>query len=117
MSDTRRIGREGEEICCQYLQDHGYLIVERNFRCKEGEIDIVARNQAEWVFFEVKTRTNTHYGYPAEAVTTWKQRKMRRAIQFYLYLHKIEDACIRIDLLEVHKEKEIGYIHHIKQVV
>lgn len=117
MSDTRRIGKEGEDICCQYLQDNGYTIVERNFRCKEGEIDIIARDKTEWVFLEVKTRTNAHYGYPADAITEWKKRKMMKAVKFYLYFHRLEDAYIRIDMIEVHMEKEIGYIHHIKQVV
>jgi len=117
MSNTQEIGRRGEEVCCRYLQDNGYSIIERNFRCREGEIDIIAKEKEEWVFFEVKTRTNPHYGYPAEAVTKYKREKMLKAIRYYSFCNGLENSFVRIDILEVHIEKEIAYIHHIKQVV
>jgi len=117
MSNAIGIGKQGEDLCCQYLLENGYTIIERNFRCKEGEIDIIAKEKEEWVFIEVKTRTNTHYGYPAEALTKWKKEKMLKTIRYYLFCHHLENGYIRMDMIEVHIEKEIGYIHHIKQVV
>lgn len=117
MSNTYWIGKQGEEICCKYLKDNGYCIIERNFHSREGEIDIIAKDKKEWVFIEVKTRTNSHYGYPAEAVTKWKQEKMLKAVRYYMFIHHLENAFIRIDAIEVQIEEETAYIHHIKQVV
>lgn len=117
MSDTRRIGKEGEELCCQYLQNNGYQIMERNFRCKEGEIDIIAKDKDEWVFIEVKTRTNGHYGLAAEAMTKWKRQRMLKAIRYYTYCRHLETSYIRIDVIEVYVEEDIGHIHHIKQAM
>lgn len=117
MSNARGIGKQGEDICCTYLQENGYTIVERNFRCKQGEIDIIAKEKEEWVFIEVKTRTNDHYGYPAEAVTKWKKEKLLKAVRYYMFCNHLAEKFIRVDIIEVQIDKETGYIHHIKQVV
>ena len=74
--DNQELGRIGEELATKYLAQNKYKIIERNFRCKQGEIDIIAydlRNK-ELVFFEVKTRSNFKYGRPSEAVTKVKKK-------------------------------------------
>ena len=79
---TRKLGLYGEELACKYLQAKGYVILERNFRCRRfGEIDIVASKAGVLSFIEVKTRCSSRYGKPAEAVTLAKQRKIYRVAQ------------------------------------
>ena len=82
---TRKLGLYGEDLACKYLQAKGYVILERNFRCRRfGEIDIVASKAGVLSFIEVKTRRSSRYGKPAEAVTLAKQRKIYRVAQYYL---------------------------------
>ena len=65
----KALGQEGEKIAIKYLQRLGYTIIEENFRCKSGEIDIIAKEDNEIIFIEVKTRTSNRYGEPIEAKT------------------------------------------------
>lgn len=111
----QRIGKKGEDIACKYLKENKYIIVERNFRCRQGEIDIIAQDtvKKELVFIEVKTRTNLNYGTPSSAVDKKKQIHILKVLKYYLYKNKIKDVPIRIDVIEVlgHQYK----INHIKQ--
>ena len=76
---------EEEENATKYLEKQGYQIIQRNFSCKQGEIDIIAKDKNEYVFIEVKTRQNTHYGMPCEAVHSRKQKKhIWNATKYYL---------------------------------
>ena len=68
------LGKNGEDIATNYLQSIGYLIMERNYTAKQGEIDIIARDNKEFVFIEVKTRSSNQFGRPAEAVDSIKQK-------------------------------------------
>ena len=78
MADKRGdFGRRGEEAACAYLLRHGYSIVERNYRCRRGEIDIIAAKDGGAVFVEVKTRRSLKFGTPGMAVTYAKQQKIR----------------------------------------
>lgn len=115
----QEVGKEGEEEACSYLKQQGYKIIERNFSCKQGEIDIVAwdRVSKELVFIEVKTRTNKNYGAPIEAVTEIKQKHIYHSAEFYLYCHKIKNIAIRIDVIEVRKKKQSYNINHIKKAI
>lgn len=79
-----RLGRAGEELAAELLSARGYAIMERNYRCSAGEIDIVAANGADIVFAEVKTRAGNTYGRPCEAVDAAKQRRIREAAIYYL---------------------------------
>lgn len=117
MYQRHEIGRIGEDVAVQYLEEKSYEIVERNFECKQGEIDIIAKDdkQKEIVFIEVKTRTNRNYGEPIEAVTYYKQKHIIKSIEYYLYIKKLEKAFIRIDVIEVYHKRENRYhVHHIK---
>lgn len=110
------VGKEGEDYATEYLQKHGYEIIKRNFECRQGEIDIIAKDKQEYVFVEVKTRQNLHYGMPSEAVTKQKQNHIWKVAQYYLYINKLENVFVRFDVIEVYKKKDNFYINHIKQV-
>ena len=117
MYERHEIGKEGEDIAVKYLESKGYKIVERNFEAKQGEIDIIAMEKNELVVIQVKTRTNIKYGLAVEAVTENKQKHLIKAIKYYIYKRNIEDAFIRIDVIEVYLKKNKYYINHIKQAI
>lgn len=111
------IGKAGEEEATKYLKNQGYQIIQRNFRCKQGEIDIIAKDKNEYVFIEVKTRQNLNYGMPCEAVNLSKKNHILNATKYYLYLHKLENKYIRFDVVEIYKKKEKIFINHIKNIM
>lgn len=87
---NRRLkGTEWEEKAADYLADMGYRILQMNYKCRIGEIDIIARDGGYYVFAEVKYRNSDEYGSPFEAVTPAKQRRIRRVAQMYLLEHGI----------------------------
>ena len=77
MTDRQELGRYGEDVAVAHLQAAGLEVLDRNWRCREGEIDVVARAGDVVVFVEVKTRSGTGFGEPAEAVTATKTRRLR----------------------------------------
>jgi len=99
--NKRAIGQKGEEIACELLIKKGYHIVERNYRCPIGEIDIIAYNRNTLVFIEVKYRTSRKYGYPAESVDIRKQKRIIKTAQYYLIEKKLLDCTCRFDVVEV----------------
>jgi putative endonuclease len=98
---NKDIGRLGEDIAEDYLKDYGYEIIEKNFMCKIGELDIIARDNSHIVFIEVKTRNGTHFGMPSEAVTASKQFKIYKTAQFYIMRKKLYKLNFRFDVVEV----------------
>ncbi|MEJ2689334.1 MAG: YraN family protein [Deltaproteobacteria bacterium] len=78
------LGLQGEEAAVRYLQARGYKILERNFRCRAGEVDIIAEEKGDLVFVEVKARSSNRFGDPAEAVTSRKQGQISKAALCYL---------------------------------
>lgn len=119
MSDYERhiLGNNGEKIASEYLEKNNYEIIKRNFRCKQGEIDIIAydNKNREYVFVEVKTRTNSEYGKPVDSVNKMKQKHIVSATKYYIYLHNLENKYIRFDIIEIYK-KDQYIINHIKNV-
>jgi len=103
MKDTDKIttGKEGEKIAAAYLKKNGYRIIEINFRCPIGEIDIVAKEKNDLVFVEVKTRKSMELGYPEQAVGIRKQKKMSQLALWYLQKRKIADTNARFDVVAV----------------
>ena len=95
------LGRTGERLAAEELIRSGYRILERNFACRYGEIDLVAEEKDDLVFVEVKTRRGNAYGLPEEAVTVRKQQKLIQAAAFYLDLHGCADRSWRIDVVAV----------------
>lgn len=106
MENRRRIGDIYEKKAAEYLNGLGYRILERNFRCKLGEIDLIAEEAGVLVFLEVKYRKSSQYGTPAEAVTPAKQRKICRAADFYRMSRRISESreC-RFDVVSILGER------------
>lgn len=102
MSATGRqlSGQAGEERALEYLSGHGLALVERNFRCKVGEIDLVMQDQGSLVFVEVRRRESRDYGGAIASVTPAKQRRMVRAAQFYLLRYRSVPPC-RFDVVAI----------------
>lgn len=100
--DPRRVlGAEGEAQAAGWYEQHGYEVVERNWRCREGELDLIVRRGRELVFVEVKTRTTDRFGTPAEAVTPTKQRRLRTLAFRYLELEEPRAASLRFDVVAI----------------
>lgn len=99
------------------MENENYEIIERNFSCNQGEIDIIAKNKDEIVFVEVKTRTNRLYGKPREAVNYYKKIHILNTAKYYLYINDLYDNYIRFDVIEVFLNKNRIYINHIKNIM
>lgn len=100
--DARRdLGCRGEELAAAALKKAGYKIVERNYVSPLGEIDLIARHRGTLVFVEVKTRRNTKFGNPAEAVHPAKQAKLRRLADYYLKQKHLGEIPVRFDVVSI----------------
>lgn len=117
MYERHRLGKNGEDMAVKYLQKQGYEILERNFYCRQGEIDIIALDKNYLVFIEIKSRSNTEYGLPSEAVTKKKIKHMLNTIKYYLHIRNLENENIRIDAIEVYVKQDKYYINHLKQII
>lgn len=104
--DKREVGRRYECFAVNYLQKQGYQILEQNFCCRQGEIDIIAREGKYLVFVEVKYRKNLQNGAPGEAVDRKKQQRIRQAAAYYLYQKRYgEEVPCRFDVVAVAGER------------
>ena len=103
---TKQDGDWGEALVTEYLEARGCRIVEKEWRCRFGEIDLIAEKDGVLLFVEVKLRTNLQYGAPREYVTAKKQEKLRSAALLYLSMHGL-DASARFDVAEVYTD-----VHH-----
>lgn len=111
------IGKIGEDLAVKYLERTGYKILEKNFECRQGEIDIIALDKNEIIFIEVKTRTNIKYGHPIEAVNGIKQKHLLKAVKYYLYSRNLENEYVRIDVVEIYLYQHKYKVNHIKQII
>lgn len=98
---TRELGQLGEELAVDLLKAKGYIILERNFRCKLGEIDIIARDKDTLVFLEVRSKSSSGFGVPQESVNYKKQRTIRRVAEYYLIKNKLQNDFCRFDVIAV----------------
>lgn len=110
MMNNKQKGDIGESVAVSYLRMHFYKILERNFRAKTGEIDIIAKKKDYIIFVEVKYRKNISKGYPREAVTEFKQNQIRNTAMMYLMKHNLTESNVRFDVIEIIDKK----IEHIK---
>ena len=111
------IGASGEIFASSYLCKKGYKIVAQNYRCRLGEIDIIARKENVLIFCEVKTRQDKKFGEPFEAVTVYKQSRLRRLAEHYLLRHPSNNSVFRFDVISIlfgcdGKTKEILHIEN-----
>ena len=113
MNKLKELGREGEERAAVYLDSRGYEILERNFRCSFGEIDIIAMDGDTLCFIEVKTRRNFRFGTPAEAVTERKQMHLQRCAHVFMRRYRGKYRDIRIDIIEVIADRGSFFVRHL----
>ena len=100
--DARQIlGKHGEDLACAELERLGYAILDRRYRTKFGEIDIVAWEGGTTVFGEVKTRLGEQFGGAVEALTAWKQRRLTQMAVDYLARHRLHDRPCRFDVVAI----------------
>jgi len=100
-TDRQAVGRAGEDLVARRLEDDGWCVLERNWRGRGGELDIVALEGDDLVVVEVKTRTGTGFGHPAEAVTPAKAARLRRLTGQWLAEHSQRVVQVRVDVVAV----------------
>lgn len=111
------LGRDGEQAAVNYLEGLGFRVLDRNWRCADGEIDIVAVERHTFVVCEVKTRSGTRYGTPLEAVGRAKRQRLRRLAVRWLTAHGVRFDQIRIDVVGLLYEGTGGFtIEHVRGV-
>lgn len=113
MANNLSKGKLGESTAIEYLIKNGYRIVEKNYKTKLGEIDIIAFYNGLLVIVEVKTRTSIDYGYPFEAVNKKKQKTIINVSQIFLIEKGLRDIQVRYDIIEIYMTKNIK-INHIE---
>lgn len=109
------LGSFGEQIAAKYLLQKGYLIIEKNFRNRWGEIDLIVKDNAILVFVEVKTRTSLKFGHPNEAVNFYKLRALKRSLEFYILKNQI-DTAVRLDVISILVVNGKALLKHFKNV-
>ncbi len=111
------LGKEGEQAAVGYLEGCGFRILDRNWRCADGEIDIVAADRGTFVVCEVKTRSGTRFGTPLDAVGQAKRRRLRRLAAQWLAAHGSRFDQIRIDVVGLLRDGVGGFtIEHVRGV-
>ena len=111
MYKRHQMGKISENKAIDFLKRKEYCIIEHNFQCRQGEIDIIAKDNAsnEYVFIEVKARSNFKYGKPVEAVNKIKQKHIIEATKYYLYKNNLENQYIRFDIITLYNNRICHY--------
>jgi putative endonuclease len=111
------LGRRGEQAAVQYLERAGFRILDRNWRCAEGEIDIVAAERRVLVICEVKTRSDGRYGSPLEAITRAKRSRLRRLAIRWLVAHGVLFDEVRLDVIGLVRDRSGDFrVEHVRGV-
>lgn len=101
MNHNQSLGAAGEELAAVYLAGAGYTVLERNWRCTFGELDIVADDAGQVVGVEVKTRSSLGFGHPAEAVNPQKLRRLSRLVRQWCVTHRRNPHTVRVDVVAI----------------
>ena len=101
MDHRQSLGRRGEDLACSELEKRGYVIVDRRFRTRCGELDIVARDGGVLVFIEVKARSGINFGTPFESVTWKKRQRLSQMAASYLFVRRLAGVACRFDVVAV----------------
>jgi len=118
----KQIGQKGEDAACTYLRKKGYKIVERNFRLRNAEVDIIAidpsKKNRSTVFIEVKSRTSKNYGSPLEAIGYYKLQALNRAAIYYQSFHPELPQLLRLDAISIilNENGHISAFDHIENI-
>lgn len=118
-SHRTNVGKLGEDIAASYLSRKGFRIIDRNFKARYGEIDIIALDHDVLVFVEVKTRIGTQFGTPEEAVTPRKIREVVKTAEYYAALHPDLPKALRIDVVGIvlnGETNEVVSLHHTPNI-
>jgi putative endonuclease len=110
------LAREGEEIAANYLKSKGFKIIDRNFRARNTELDIVAIHEHTLVFIEVKTRTSEKFGTPLEQIAFWKLKSLIKAAEFYKLTHNNLPDLMRIDAVSVKYDSKGPVVEHTPNI-
>ena len=114
---TTPLGAHGESIAAEWLSERGYDVLDRNWRCARGEIDLIARDGDTLVFIEVKTRAGGTTGHPFEAITAAKVARLRRLVPAWFAEHPdVSARSIRIDAVAVHVDGPRYAVEHVAGV-
>lgn len=113
----QELGRQGERFAAEFLEKEGYEILDKNYSCAFGEIDVIATKDEDIIFVEVKTRSQLEFGYPSEAVDARKQKHIYKVAESYLYKTKMWRRPISFDVIEVYIEDDDYKIAHIKNAI
>ncbi len=106
MTDSHRhIGNKAEDLACEYLQNKGWEILERNYYSGHSEIDIIARDGSSIVFLEVKMRSSTRFGHPIEQVTQAKVEHVFKAAEAWISEKELHESPLRFDIISILKQK------------
>lgn len=117
MSHNAELGRLGEDLAAAHLEARGFRLIERNWRCRHGEIDVVAADRASIVFIEVKTRAGERFGHPFEAITPVKLARLRRLAAMWCEAKGAVAGPLRIDAVAVLvRPGESAVIEHLEGI-
>ena len=118
-SNRKETGAIGEKLAADLLKKRGYKIIQRNFRCREGEIDIIAQKDECIVFVEVRTKKNTAFGTPEESVTLSKREKLIALANTYIQAYDKPPQSWRIDVVavELTPDNRVSRLEHIENAV
>ena len=119
MLSKKQLGYLGEDISEIFLVKKGYSILKRNYRCKLGEIDLIAKNKNKIIFFEVKTRTNLNFGYPEESVNNLKVLKLKKLAIFFAVSENMGDLDMQFDVISINlwQTRFLDNIKNIKNIL
>ncbi len=116
MTKEKLLGAFGEAAAAEYLRKKRYQILGMNYRCPQGELDVIAKQKDTVVFAEVKLRREGGFASAAEAVTPQKQRRLRLAAEAWLAENELDDVPCRFDVIEIYLEREGGKVKTIAQM-
>lgn len=113
---NKSIGTYGEKICLNYLLTNNYKILDKNFKCKQGEVDIICSKRDIIIFVEVKSRVFTSFGLPRESVGYVKKKRIINVAKYFLYINTLYNFNVRFDVMEVQFNTSSNdySINHIK---
>ena len=115
MTNTRiDIGKRGETLAISFLKKNGYRIIESNFRCRYGEIDIIAQDGKTVAFIEVKTKTSNRFGSPTQAIDSRKQRQVSKTALAYISQKRLTNYSARFDVVGINIKGSNSEIELIK---
>jgi putative endonuclease len=112
--EKKEIGQKGENLAVDYLQNAGYMVLERNYRCKLGEIDIIARDNDTLVFIEVRTRSSLAFGLPQESINRRKRHQISKVALEYMIRRKLKNIPARFDVVAISLAPGKEKVDHIK---